>query len=262
VDTHVLTTPDSSTGIFTVTLKRSDSDRNQLHAALLHQLRDALLDCAVQRARGVVVISAYPKAYSTGADIEGDLAHLPPDQAVGFSREGREIFGLLSTLPFVSVAAISGFALGGGLELALACDFRIAASNARMGLPEINLGILPGWGGTQRLPRLVGRQAALRMILTGDPVNAAQAKEMGLVDEVVETYDELPAAAAALLGRFAGKSRNSVGLILRAVNEGLGMPLDQALELESDLFGGAWDSPDRVEGLTALRERRKPSWPE
>jgi enoyl-CoA hydratase/carnithine racemase len=260
--THVTATVDEGARLLTLTIRRTDNERNQLNAELLREFGDTLRDAAGRHYRGVIVTSGYPKVFSTGADIESDLAFLPPDQAVGFAHEGRAVFDLLTTMPCLTVAAIGGFTLGGGLELALACDFRIAAASARLGLPEINLGILPGWGGTQRLPRLIGRQKALRMILSGDPVNAAAALEIGLVDEVVETVDELGPAATRLLGRYSGKSANSVRLIKRAVNEGLGLPLYDAMELESELFGEAWDTPDRVEGMTALRERRKPVWPE
>jgi enoyl-CoA hydratase len=172
------------------------------------------------------------------------------------------VFGLLGSVPCPTVAAISGFALGGGLELALCCDFRIATKGARLGLPEINLGLIPGWGGTQRLPRLIGQPRALRLILSGEPLNATQALECGLVDELVHDYAALHPAAEKLLARYQGKSRHALALAKRAVNEGGELSFAEGLELESELFGLAWNSPDRTEGIAALMEKRRARWPE
>jgi enoyl-CoA hydratase len=251
------------TRILTITLDRRDNDKNQLNSALIEELQQVLApELARPAYRGLILCSAREKVFSTGADVEGQMAGLSPVEAARFSRRGHEIFGLLPRLPYITVAAISGFALGGGLELCLCCDFRVATKGARLGLPEINLGVLPGWGGTQRLPRLIGKPRALRMILGGDPVNAAVALEWGLVDEVVETHSGLLQAAEKLLARYAGKSPRAIAAAKRAVYEGLELPLPAALDLESEVFGLAWGTADREEGVRALVEKRRPAWPE
>ena len=252
-----------TSGILTIILDRQDNEKNQINSALVAELESALRpELASPRAKGVILMSAREKVFSTGADVEGQLAQLNSPEVERFSRYGKEVFGLLCSVTCPTVAAISGFALGGGLELALCCDFRIATKGARLGLPEINLGLIPGWGGTQRLPRLIGRPRALRMILSGEPLNAAQALEWGLVDELAESFAELRPAAERLLARYQGKSRGALGLAKRAVIEGGQLPLAEGLELESELFGLAWNSPDRAEGIAALLEKRRPRWPE
>jgi enoyl-CoA hydratase/carnithine racemase len=254
---------DASGRVLTLTLQRADNERNQINSGLVAALRAALEpELASTALRGVILISAREKVFSTGADIEGEMPGLTPGTAVQFSREGHEVFGLLSRLPCPSVACIAGFALGGGLELALCCDFRIAASSSRLGLPEINLGLIPGWGGTQRLPRLIGRSRALRMILSGEPVNAQTALEFGLVDELVENHGALEAAALKLLSKFSDKSARSMALAKRAVYSGEGQTMSAGLDHEAELFGQAWATPDREEGLAAYFARRKAQWPE
>ena len=260
---HIQTQFDENTRILTVTLNRRDNSKNQIHRDIVFELEDILKTQLLEPTlHGLILNSAHEKVFSTGADIEGVLSKLSATDATRFSRQGRAVFGFITQLPCPSVAAISGFALGGGLELALCCDFRIAAKNVRLGVPEINLGVLPGWGGTQRLPRLIGRSRALRMILSGDPVNAATALEWGLVDEVVDGYEDLHPAAVKLLGRFNNKSLRALEIARRAVNEGLSLPLPAALDLESELFGLAWSTPDREEGISAFMEKRRPKWPE
>jgi enoyl-CoA hydratase len=259
----IRTEVDAQTRVLTLTLDRQDNEKNQIHSLLIEELQQVLIGEMLRpQYRGLILRSSREKVFSTGADVEHQLAGIGPLEAARFSRHGHGVFGLLPMLPYVTVAAIGGFALGGGLELSLCCDFRIAAKNARIGLPEINLGVLPGWGGTQRLPRLIGRPRAMRMILSGDPVNAATALEYGLVDEVVETYAELPAAAAKLIARYAGKPKTAVAAVKRALYEGAELPLDAALRQESEIFGLAWSTPQREEGIRALIEKRRPVWPE
>ena len=177
-----------------------------------------------------------------------------PDGSV----EYPEIEGALHELercPVPTIAMMQGDAIAGGLELALHCDLRIATANARMGLPEINLGIIPGWGGTQLLPPVVGRSHALRMILSGEPVNAEAALAWGLVDEVVLTQADLLPAAEKLAAKFADKARGAFGKAKQAVYAG-------ETEHESTLFAIAWDSDERKEGIAALIGKRRPVWPE
>jgi enoyl-CoA hydratase/carnithine racemase len=194
--------------------------------------------------------------FSTGADIES-IGDIDADAARRFSERGKQVFGLLEELPCVTLCALNGFALGGGLELALHCDLRVATASARLGLPEINLGIIPGWGGTQRLPQVVGRSRALRMILSGEPVSGEAALAVGLVDEVVATYGELLPVAEKLAGRFADKARGALGRAKRGV---YGNTNDN--DLESELFAEAWGSAERREGVAALIAKRRPVWPD
>ena len=208
--------------------------------------------------RGVILTGEGDKVFSTGADIEGSFNEdKSPERMRHFSHMGKLVFGLLSSSHFVSLAAINGLCLGGGLELALACDLRIASRRARLGLPEINLGLIPGWGGTQLLPRLVGHQQALRMILSGDPVSAQTAAELGLVLEVVAP-EELIQRALTIIGRITKHPRKAIARCKRAVNCALSTPLSEGMALESELFGLAWASDERVEGVKNFLNRRRP----
>jgi enoyl-CoA hydratase len=157
------------------------------------------------------------------------------------------------------IAAINGFALGGGCELAMACDIRLAADTARLGQPEINLGIIPGYGGTQRLARLVGRGAAKLLCMSGDPIDAAEALRIGLVDRVVPATDLLD-EAKQLARRLAGKAPVALASIKQAINVGLEGSLAEGLAYEAAQFGLVFDTEDRVEGVTAFQEKRKPVW--
>ena len=261
VDNYLKTEFNEELGILTVTIDRLDNDKNQIDSGMVEALMAVLYPEQVKpRARGLFLISGKEKVFSTGADIEGELKDLSPTEAALFSTAGGEVFSMLNKLSCPTVALLAGFTLGGGLELALCCDFRIAAKNIRVGLPEINLGVIPGWGGTQRLPRLIGRSRAMKMILTGDPVNAATAIDYGLVDEVVDSYADLVPAGEKLLKKLNGKSRGAIALAKRAVYEGGNMTLHDGLALESGIFALAWGTEDRVEGLAAYMEKRKPRW--
>jgi enoyl-CoA hydratase len=254
---------DQDTRVATVILDRQDNDKNQINTGLIRALMAVLAEEYLSsEAKGLILISGKEKVFSTGADIDNELKDLHAAQAARFSRAGREVFAILGKLPCLTVACLSGFALGGGLELALNCDFRLAVKTARLGVPEINLGVIPGWGGTQRLPRLIGANRALQMILSGDPIKAAQAEEWGLVDDTVESYAELRPAAAALLAKYSAKSRNAIAIAKRAVWEGLSGDLAHGLNMESEMFALAWGTPDRNEGIAAYLAKRKPVWPE
>lgn len=249
--------------VLIITLDRQDNDKNQIGSGMVKALQAVLYPEYVEpKARGIILRSARPKVFSTGADVEGELKDLSPSEAALFSMAGRDVFALLGKVSCPTVALLSGFTLGGGLELALCCDFRIAAKNTRLGLPEIKLAVIPGWGGTQRLPRLIGRSRAVMMILTGEMVNSATAREYGLVEQVVDGYDELLPAGLALLSKFSAKSRGAIALAKRAVYEGSNMALYDGLALESEIFALAWSTEDRVEGITAYMEKRKPRFKE
>jgi len=260
-DNYLKTVFDADSGILTIALDRQDSEKNSIDTGMIEALHAVLHPERVKpRARGLLLISAREKVFSTGADIEGELKDLDSLEASLFTSAGREVFSLLGRLSCPTVALVAGFALGGGLELALSCDFRIGVKTSRFGLPEINLGVIPGWGGTQRLPRLIGHSRALKMILTGDPINAPTALEYGLIDEMVDSYADLPGAGEKLLRKILGKSKSAVALAKRAVNEGSAMSLEDGLTLESQIFSAAWGSEDRVEGISAFIEKRRPNW--
>jgi enoyl-CoA hydratase/carnithine racemase len=206
----------------------------------------------------IVITGAGERAFSAGADIREFVEPASPTQL----RERRKRIDYRSMMDRCSqpiIAAINGFALGGGLELALACDIRIAAENATLGLTEINLAIIPGGGGTQRLPRLIGRGKALEMILTGARIPASEARELGIVERVVPAGEALE-AATELARTIADKAPIALRYAKEAVVKGLGMSLEDGLRLEGDLSTLLRTTEDRVEGAKAFLEKRKPRW--
>ncbi len=232
---------------------------NALNAATLAELETALR--ALQSdddVRAIVLTGSGEKAFVAGADIN-ELAVLTPAQGKEHARHGQRVFDLIEQLGKPVIAAINGFALGGGCELAMACTLRVAADTARLGQPEINLGIIPGYAGSQRLPRLVGKGRALEILLTGDMVSAQRAYEIGLVNQVV-TAAELMAAAKKLAAALAGKAPIATRYIIEAVNHGLDMPLAQAQFFETALFGAIASTEDTREGTSAFLEKRKATW--
>ena len=204
----------------------------------------------------LIVTGMGEKAFVAGADV-GELAQKTPVEGVAYARAGQAVLTRLETLGKPSVAAINGFALGGGLELALACTLRIASETARLGQPETTLGIIPGYGGTQRLSRLVGRGRALEMILTGEAIDAREAHRIGLVHRVVPAAD-LESAAEALVRTLLSRGPLALRYALQAVHEGLEMTLAEGLALEAALFGLTCATEDMREGTRAFLEKRKP----
>ncbi len=232
---------------------------NALNAATLGELEAALHALkSDDDVRAVVLTGAGEKAFVAGADIN-ELAVLTPVQGKEHARHGQRVFDLIEHLGKPVIAAINGFALGGGCELAMACTLRVAADTARLGQPEINLGIIPGYAGSQRLPRLVGKGRALEILLTGDMISAQRAYEIGLVNQVVPAGD-LVAATKKLAETLAGKAPIATRYILEAVNHGLDMPLGQGQFLETALFGAIASTEDTREGTTAFLEKRKATW--
>ena len=205
--------------------------------------------------RVVVLTGAGPKAFVAGADIT-EFAQATPAQALAFSRHGQELMSAIERLGKPTIARINGFALGGGLELALACSLRIAADSAKLGLPEINLGILPGFGGTQRMLRLAGRAATLELALTGATISAARALELGVVNRVVAA-DQLDAEVGALAAQFAASAPHALRGILDAVLVGGECGIDAGLEFESRAFAVCASTEDMREGTRAFLEKRK-----
>ena len=204
-----------------------------------------------------LVITGAGRAFVAGADIAGMSELTDAFAGRELSLLGQDVFGSLAALPFPTVAAINGFALGGGLELALAADLRVAAPAAKLGLPEVGLGLIPGYGGTQRLPRLIGQGRALDLILTGRHVAADEALQLGLVNRVA---DDALAAAVELARTAARNSPIALGLAKEAVARGLDVTLSQGLEIEADLFGLAATSSDMKEGTAAFLEKRAPKF--
>jgi len=243
-------------GIATVTINRPDK-LNALNSQTVSELAEAFAQVEADDAiRALILTGAGEKAFVAGADISG-FGWATKEAASEGSSSGSLIFRRLETSRKPSVAAVNGFALGGGLELALCCTVRIASENARMGLPEVKLGIIPGYGGTQRLPRIVGRGRALEMILTGDPIDAAEALRIGLVNKVVPLADLL-STAKTLLGRMLNNGPAAVAAAMRAVDRGLDGSLEEGLAIESSLFGEVTTTADCKEGVAAFLEKRKP----
>ena len=245
-------------GIATVTVNRPDK-LNALNSAVLDSLRqtfERLRDDASVRA--VILTGAGEKAFVAGADI-AELAALGPEQARAHSEKGQALTRLIETLGKPVVAAINGFALGGGCELALCCTVRIAAEGARLGTPEVKLGLICGYGGTQRLPRLVGRGRALELLLTGDPVDAAEALRIGLVNRVVKK-EALLDEARATARKMASAGPLAVRRSLAAVDAGLDRTLDEGLREEAARFGECFGTRDMKEGTSAFLEKRPPKF--
>ena len=243
-------------GIATITLNRP-----AVHNAMNERMREELTACfgelvRSEDARVVVVTGTGERAFSAGADIREFVA---PQVPVRF-RDGRrrvDFRAAMDRCPQPIIAAIRGFALGGGLELALACDIRIASEDSQLGLTEVNLAIIPGGGGTQRLPRLVGRGKALEMILTGGRIDAREALRIGLVERVVPATEVL-SSAQALARTLAEKAPVALRYAKEAVVKGLGLPLEDGLRLENDLATLLRTTDDRIEGAKAFLEKRKP----
>jgi len=253
-DSYRFITIEQREGIATLTVNRPDK-LNALNAETVAEIDRAFRSFAEDAdVRGIVVTGAGEKAFVAGADI-GELAEMDPIGGIRVSRQGQETFRFIERLHKPVVAAVNGYALGGGLELALACHIRIAAENARFGLPEVKLGIIPGYGGTVRLPRLVGRGRALELILTGEMIDAAEAHRIGLVNRVVPQA-ELRAAAEALVGKILANGPIAVALALEAVDHGYNTAVDEALSLEAHLFGLLASTADMREGMQAFLEKR------
>jgi enoyl-CoA hydratase len=240
--------------VATVTVDRPDA-MNALDRPTLQELRDQLHELAEDSAVHVVLLTGSgEKAFVAGADIKY-MSGLDPEEAKEWGALGHACAQLLETMPKPTIAAVNGFALGGGCELALACDLRYAASSARLGQPEINLGIIPGWGGTQRLARVCGLGLAKELILTGRLVDADEALRIGLVNGVHDPVLEKVREVAALL---ASKSPLTLAAAKRAVNHALQGDHVENLQREADEFGGLFASEDAKEGLTAFAEKREP----
>jgi enoyl-CoA hydratase/carnithine racemase len=232
---------------------------NALNTSTWIDLKDVFEDAKADASvRGVILTGAGDKAFIAGADI-GELAHLDAYEAEQSSRFGQAVLDLIESLGKPVVAAINGFALGGGCETAMACTMRIAAEHAKFGQPEVKLGLLPGGGGTQRLPRLVGKGRALQLILTGETISAQEAYRIGLVNEVVSA-DSVIERAETILKQVAVNAPIAVRLSLDAANKGLETSQSAGLALEASYFGICAASEDKKEGISAFLEKRAPQF--
>src|SRR5215472_5089655 len=225
--------------------------RNALNAALFAELAAAFEDLAADPAIRVILLAgAGGRAFAAGADVGELAAAASEEDGKAFALRGQQVFRDIETLGKPVIACIQGFALGGGCELAMACSFRIAADDARLGLPEVKLGVIPGYGGTQRLPRLIGRGAALKLLLTGAVIDANEALHIGLVDEVVPAAELMP-RAEELAQIIAANAPLAVAAALR---------VDFALQHEAEHFGRLSATADKAEGTRAFLDKRKPQW--
>lgn len=228
---------------------------NALNSEVLDELLSALEQVSRDEQAGVIIVTgAGPKAFVAGADI-GELAGLSPAAGRAHALKGQAVFRKLETLGKPVIAAINGFALGGGCELALACTMRVASENARFGQPEVKLGLLPGFGGSQRLPRLVGEGRAMEICLTGEPIDAQEAYRIGLVNKVVPV-GEAVAGARQIAKKILGSGPVAVAHTMEAIHHGLDLPLAEGLFLEATLFGLCASTSDMKEGTLAFLEKR------
>ena len=236
-----------------ITLNRPNA-LNALNSEVISRLDECFAQLAGSDARCLIITGTGEKAFCAGADIK-ELRGNSPIGHKKLLKCGQRVFDKIADLPMASVAAINGYAFGGGLELALSCTFRIATPNAKVGLPEIRLGLTPGYGGTQRLPRVVGEARALEMIMSGRTVDANEALGIGLVNEVVE--GDVVAAAKEFAGAFTGFSLPVLKLVRSAVMRAVDTPLAGGLDIEADVGAQAFAMDDAKEGMTAFEEKRE-----
>jgi enoyl-CoA hydratase len=241
--------------IATVTINRPDK-LNALNDDVMREISSMIDELAADANVGAIIFTGAGRAFVAGADISR-LAVAQTGELEKFSRFGQSVFRRVELLSKPVIAAVNGFALGGGCELALACHVRVASTQAKFGLPEVKLGLIPGYGGTQRLPRLIGRGAALQMILTGDTIDGAEAARLGLANAVVEP-DALLAAARAMAATMLKNAPIAVARAIEAVDVGLDATLEDGLRLEARLFGSLESTADMREGTGAFLEKRPP----
>lgn len=244
--------------IATVVINRPEA-LNALDSGVLLDLEKVMSEIwTCKDIRVVLIMGGGEKSFVAGADI-AEMSNLDPLEGVEFSRLGQNVFRMITELPYPTIAVIQGFALGGGCELALACDIRIASEKARFSQPEVGLGIIPGFGGTQRLARLIGAGQAKRLIFSGEIMTAAQALEIGLVEQVVAP-EQLNETVLKLAQAIASKSPNAIKLAKTAIDHGLQGSLEEGTQLEAGLFALCFASSEQKEGMTAFIEKRKPKF--
>ena len=250
---YELLTFDVADRIATITVNRPDK-LNALNDAVMDELRTAIAEARRRSDVGAVLLTGAGRAFVAGADI-AELADQRAVEGKARAQRGQRVFRRFETSPKPTLAAVNGFALGGGCELAMACHMRIASEKAKFGQPEVKLGIVPGYGGSQRLPRIVGKGRALQLLLTGEMIDAAEAYRIGLVNRVVPAEELIP-AARALLVTILEQGPLAVAHCIEAVDRGLDMGLDDAIALEASYFGMLSATHDKAEGMRAFLEKR------
>lgn len=237
-----------------ITINRPEA-LNALNSAVLDELNGCLDGIDTNVVRAVVLTGAGNKSFVAGADI-GEMSKLSPAEGEAFGKKGNDVFRKIETFPIPVIAAVNGFALGGGCEIAMSCDIRICSDNAMFGQPEVGLGITPGFGGTQRLARLIGAGMAKQLIYTARNIKADEALRIGLVNAVYP-QEELLGVAKKMAGNIAQNAPIAVRACKKAINDGLDAKMDDAIVIEEKLFGSCFETHDQIEGMSAFLEKRK-----
>lgn len=237
-----------------VTINRPEA-LNALNSAVLEELAATFAAVDLETVRAIILTGAGQKSFVAGADI-GEMSTLTPEEGEAFGKKGNDVFRMIETFPVPVIAAVNGFALGGGNELAMSCDIRICSENAMFGQPEVGLGITPGFGGTQRLARIINPGKAKELIYTASNIKAPEALAIGLVNAVY-TIDELIPAAEKMAAKIARNAPIAVRACKKAINDGLQTDMDSALIIEEKLFGSCFKTEDQIEGMKAFLEKRK-----
>lgn len=249
---YVLYEQDGATAVVTINRPKA---LNALNSAVLDELRQTFEAIDLETVRCVVLTGTGEKSFVAGADI-GEMSTLSKAEGEALGKKGNDLFRLIETLPIPVIAAVNGFALGGGCEIALSCDIRLCSDNAVFGQPEVGLGITPGFGGTQRLPRVVGLGKAKEMIYGARNIKADEALRVGLVNAVYPQEELLPAAKKMAAG-IAKNAPIAVRACKKAINEGMQVDMDSAVVIEEKLFGSCFETEDQREGMQAFLEKRK-----
>jgi enoyl-CoA hydratase len=244
-------------GVLIITINRADK-LNALNIDTVREIKTAIQQVYDDPAvKGAIFTGAGEKAFVAGADI-AEIAELSDVNARSFAERGQEVFSMIERCTKPVIAAVNGFALGGGCELAMACHMRVASESARFGQPEVNLGLIPGYGGTQRLTQLVGKGKAMELMMTADMIGASEAKSLGLVNHVV-TQEELLPKCMEILGKIMTKAPLAIGLVIDCVNAAYDKD-ENGYQTEANSFARCCSSQDFVEGTNAFLEKRKPSF--
>lgn len=244
-------------GIYILTINRPEA-LNALNLLVYKEINQVLDEIENNPEVKVLIVTGEGKAFVAGADI-AEMSGMNSEEALPFSITGQETFDRLEQIYIPVIAAVNGFALGGGCEFAMACDFRVASSKAKFGQPELNLGLIPGYAGTQRLSRLCGLGNALWLILTADMINAEEALRIGLVQKVVEP-EQLMETVIAMATKIAANGSTAANRAKQVIRQGFDLPFDEASQLEADHFASLFDEETSQEGMKAFLEKRKPNW--
>jgi len=248
---------ETNNSIAVLTMSRPQA-MNALNSNFFSEMNEMLSEFEKRNDIKAMILTGEGKAFVAGADIS-EMSNMNSSQGFEFSKKGQSIFSRIENLPFPVIAAVNGFALGGGCELAMSCDIRIASTYAKFGQPEVNLGLIPGYAGTQRLPRFIGLSNALYLLLTGDMINADEAFRLGLVQKVVEP-DKLMDEAMAIANKIASKGTIAVKKAKAVTRKGMLTDFDAACNIEAEEFGNLFGNGESGEGMKAFLEKRKPNW--